>query len=972
MTDYSLWEVILNGDSPIPTRVIDGVVQPVAPTTAEQMLAKKNELKAHDLEDQSLDDLFNSLKIYEAEVKSSSSTSPTTQNISFVSSQNTDSTNESVSAVASISAASSKVPVAALPNVDTLSHAQIDVDDLEEIDLKWQMAMLTMRARKFLQRTGRNLKENGPTSRGFDVSKVEFYNCHRKGYFPRECSVMVLEAMIRAFRQRKNQPTIPLWHLPLQVLPVLTMRRKVSSVPPPYTGTFMPSKPDLVFHDALTVNETIPTAFNIELSPTKPDKDLSQSNRPTAPIIEDWVSDSEDDYEGEPMSAQMTPSFVYTFEHEKAPRPSVKPVEYPIPASNLKTDILKPKGHGNSRNRKACFVCKSLTHLIQDCDYYEKKMVQTPARNHVQRGNHQHYARMTHPNPQRHVVPIAVLTRSKLVPLTAARPVTAAVSHNNVIRPRPAKTIGTKPYSLPRRAINLRPSPLVSNFPPKITTVKTPKVNAVKGVKGNWGNPQHALKDKEVIDSGYSRHMTGNMSYLTEFEEINGGYFKSDECNSRSSSGSSSSPHEYEIVSSKGPYKYLLKWYDDTSDEDILEFKTLKSKAKDDDDSSDEDFQVKVKKAKTCKGKSSKSTGCKTKGFNSSRTNVVYKPNTFKSLFLDSSDEDMPKYSKSTGCKTNGFNTSKTKLGKENRVNILKSIDEGPFQMGTFRETLVEGEEGAFHLGPERPRVYSDLSPKEKNRYNADIRTTNILLQGLPKDIYTLINHYTDAKDIWDNVKMLLKGEIAKVRKVKSPFQLVDKLDKEPAQSEPEPELEHQACVASEKTKSRGDTEKLQINEEQGKDVDEQVNLKENTDELDQGQAGSDPVMDEDQAGPDPRESRGDLAGPEPTPMHDEGPNMLNYDSLFSMKNLEDAYAIGDQFINDKYTKDEPKKPNEEAEVVSMVTVLICQTSSSVPPLSTPVPIIDLSHPKPASSTTQAPIFTATATTTTTTLPPPP
>ncbi|GKD45842.1 hypothetical protein Tco_1270487 [Tanacetum coccineum] len=78
--------------------------------------------------------------------------------------------------------------------------------------------------------------------------------------------------------------------------------------------------------------------------------------------------------------------------------------------------------------------------------------------------------------------------------------------------------------------------------------------------------------------------------------------------------------------------------------------------------------------------------------------------------------------------------------GKENGVNILKSIDEGPFQMGTTRDTLAEGTE-------------------DKDRYNADIRATNILLQGLPKDIYTLINHYTDAKDIWDNVKMLLEGE---------------------------------------------------------------------------------------------------------------------------------------------------------------------------------------------------------------------
>nr|GEW86892.1 hypothetical protein [Tanacetum cinerariifolium] len=79
--------------------------------------------------------------------------------------------------------------------------------------------------------------------------------------------------------------------------------------------------------------------------------------------------------------------------------------------------------------------------------------------------------------------------------------------------------------------------------------------------------------------------------------------------------------------------------------------------------------------------------------------------------------------------------------GKENRVNILKSIDEGPFLMGTVREPLAEGTEGAPHL-------------------------------GLPKDIYTLINHYTDAKDIWDNVKMLLEG--SKLTKEDRESQLYD------------------------------------------------------------------------------------------------------------------------------------------------------------------------------------------------------
>nr|GEW61282.1 hypothetical protein [Tanacetum cinerariifolium] len=99
------------------------------------------------LVEQSLDDLFNSLKIYEAEVKSSSSARTSTQSTTFVSSQTIDNTNDSVSVIASVSTASAKIPVSALPNVDTLSNAviysffasqsnspQLDNDDLNQID----------------------------------------------------------------------------------------------------------------------------------------------------------------------------------------------------------------------------------------------------------------------------------------------------------------------------------------------------------------------------------------------------------------------------------------------------------------------------------------------------------------------------------------------------------------------------------------------------------------------------------------------------------------------------------------------------------------------------------------------------------------------------------------------------------------------------------------------------------------------
>nr|GEU28906.1 hypothetical protein [Tanacetum cinerariifolium] len=555
------------------------------------------------LEDQSLDDLFNSLKIYEAEVKSSSTASPTTQNIDFLSSQNTDSTNESVSAAASVSTASIKVLVYALPNADTLSDVviysffasqsnisqlnnddlkQIDADDIEEMDLKWQMAMLTMRARRFLQRTEMNFGENRTTSIRVDMSKCDGVGSYDWSFQAeeeptnyalmaftsssssssdnelRDNALVDLKKKFKKAEQERDELKLKLdkfqtssknlsqpseSDVSMHASPVYDRYNSgvgYHVIPPPYTGTFLPPKPNLVFHDAPTVNETDPSVFNVELKPTKSAKDLSQSNRPSAPLIEDWVSNSEDDSKGKPKNTQIVPSFVQPTKHVKTPRPSVKTVEHPIPAANLKTEISKPKGYGNNRNRKACFVCKSLTHLIKDCDYYAKKMVPTPVRNHAQRGNHQHYARMTLPNPQRHVVPTTVLTRSRLVPFSTARPVNTVVPYNNVIRPRPAKNVSTKPLSPPTRTINHRPSPSASNFHQKVTIAKAPQVHAVNGVQRNWAwKPkcpildhvsQHISASITIKKFDYtdalerSKHMTGNMSYLADFEEINGGY----------------------------------------------------------------------------------------------------------------------------------------------------------------------------------------------------------------------------------------------------------------------------------------------------------------------------------------------------------------------------------------------------------------------------------------------------------------
>nr|GEU92784.1 ribonuclease H-like domain-containing protein [Tanacetum cinerariifolium] len=170
MTDYSLWEVIMNGDSPVPTRVVEESLDQIH----DKLQKLVSQLEIHGV----------SLSQEDVNLKFLRST--TTQNLAFVSSSNTDSATDSVSAAASVSAGCAKLHVFSLPNVDSLSNA-IGVDDLEEIDLRWQMAMLTMRARRFLQKTSRNLRSNEPTSMGFDMSKVECYNCHKNGHFAREC-----------------------------------------------------------------------------------------------------------------------------------------------------------------------------------------------------------------------------------------------------------------------------------------------------------------------------------------------------------------------------------------------------------------------------------------------------------------------------------------------------------------------------------------------------------------------------------------------------------------------------------------------------------------------------------------------------------------------------------------------------------------------------------------------------------------
>ncbi|GJT82315.1 ribonuclease H-like domain-containing protein [Tanacetum coccineum] len=241
-------EVILNGDLPQLTRTVDGVKIVVPPTTAEQKLARKNELKArgtllmalpneHQLKfntyksakslmeaiEKRLQKLISQLEIHGETISQEDLNLKLLRSLPFEWKTHTliwrnkpdletlsmdDLTNEAVKTAHGVFAANSKANASTLPNVDSLSDVviysffasqsnsllldnedlkQIDPDDLEEIDMKWQMAMLTMRAKRFLKKTGRNLGVNRTDTIGFDNTKVECYNCHRRGHFAKEC-----------------------------------------------------------------------------------------------------------------------------------------------------------------------------------------------------------------------------------------------------------------------------------------------------------------------------------------------------------------------------------------------------------------------------------------------------------------------------------------------------------------------------------------------------------------------------------------------------------------------------------------------------------------------------------------------------------------------------------------------------------------------------------------------------------------
>ncbi|GJV33519.1 ribonuclease H-like domain-containing protein [Tanacetum coccineum] len=347
-------------------------------------------------------------------------------------------------------------------------------------------------------------------------------------------------------------------------------------VPLPYIGNFMPPKHDLVYpslDDFVDMNESASESV-VEKPTVETNEPKTARKEDGAPIIEDWVSESEEEDVPKIKTVEMfnKPSFA-KINFVK----STKQVKSPRNTSVDKNRQNTPSPRGNKRNwnqqmsqklgndfemfNKACHVCGSFEHLRKDCNnWYNNQRFEKPVWTNVQRVNKQNFSKLTHPSPKRNMVPRTVLTRSGPISLNAARPVNTVQPRTAVNNAGPMKNVINNAYSTARRPFNKITAANNSNFNKRVNTVNDKNVNAarpnavvntarpkavlsaVKGNKGNavkasacwvWrpkhkvldhGSPQQDLNDKGVIDSGCFRHMTGNKSYLTDYEEIDEGF----------------------------------------------------------------------------------------------------------------------------------------------------------------------------------------------------------------------------------------------------------------------------------------------------------------------------------------------------------------------------------------------------------------------------------------------------------------
>ncbi|GJU19012.1 ribonuclease H-like domain-containing protein [Tanacetum coccineum] len=495
-----------------------------------------------------------------------------------------------------------------IPRLDNKDLQQINLDDLEEIDLRWNVSTAkredTLQGSAGQHEQGAYQKDYAiqvllQTLRISDVScktGLEFIEARllvfkknesvyeedikllKREIYLRDLDITELKRKLELAKKEKDEVQLTVQKfensskslsklLDNQIMDKCKIRLGYNVVPPPYTGNFMPPKPDLVYFildDFVNVNESV--------SESVVEKPIVDSNEPKtarkengAPIIEDWLYKSEEEDMPKIKIVEMfnKPSFakinfVKSIEQVKSPRNTSvdKNRQNPPSLRGNKRDwnqqISQKLGNTFEMFNKACHVCRSFDHLKNNYNnWYNNGKFAKPIWKNVQRVNKKNFSKLNHLSPKRNMVPRTVLTKSGPISLNPSRPINIVQPRTAVNNTGPMKKFINKAYSTARRPFNKLTAANNIKFTKKVNIVKGTRVNTtrpkavlsvVKGKKGNvvkasacwvWrpkhkvldhGNPQQDLKDKGVIDSRCSRYMTGNRSYLIDYEEIDGGF----------------------------------------------------------------------------------------------------------------------------------------------------------------------------------------------------------------------------------------------------------------------------------------------------------------------------------------------------------------------------------------------------------------------------------------------------------------
>ncbi|GJZ23020.1 ribonuclease H-like domain-containing protein [Tanacetum coccineum] len=375
------------------------------------------------------------------------------------------------------------------------------------MDLRWQMAMLTMRVRRFLKNTRRKLSMNGTETIGFDKSKVECYNCYKRGHFARECSA----PRNQENRNRENTRRV----VPVETT---TSNALVSCDGSGYDWSDKaeegPTNFALMAYSSTSSNNEVSTNSNYSSSYLENIKILKEQNKQ---LIKDLRTSKLNDIAYKIGLESVEVRLLVYKKNKSVYKEDIKVLKHEIHLREVAITELRRKrvvnepivseptvkklvvetSEAKASAAKPKVVRKNFGPLLikywiidsedeaESKPKIEKKTVKPS------------FAKIEFVKSKKQVKsPRKTTVKQGLVSLTTARPVNTAQ---------------------PRTTVNIaRPKAVLH-------AVKGNQVNAVKA-STCWGNPQIDLQDKGVIDSGYSRHMTGNMSCLTYYEEIDVGY----------------------------------------------------------------------------------------------------------------------------------------------------------------------------------------------------------------------------------------------------------------------------------------------------------------------------------------------------------------------------------------------------------------------------------------------------------------